>query len=103
MTKEDDVDYVISAAELDRLLSRAVEIGVQRGYAAIGQTKESLSQNKAFQIYGKARVKNWVDAGLITPSKGGNGKTSTVYYSAARLMELKASNEIVIRKIYEHE
>jgi hypothetical protein len=45
-------------------------------------------------------VQNWVGDGLIVPRPNGNGRTSTVYYDYARLLELDASDRIVIRKAY---
>jgi hypothetical protein len=94
------MELYISSGEITRLLSGAVEIGVRKGLEAAGELPRLISQNKAYKRFHESRVRNWVNDGLIVPKPNGNGKTSTVYYEYARLMELDASDRIVIRKAY---
>jgi hypothetical protein len=86
--------------EISTLLSKAVEIGVEKGLEAAGSSPRFISQNKAHKLFHKSRVYNWVNDGLIVGKPNGNGRTSTVYYEYARLLELEASDKIVIRKAY---
>jgi hypothetical protein len=84
--------------ELGKLISKAVEIGIQKGQEMTADRSKYMSQNKAFRLYGKGRVRKWVDAGLIAPRTGGNGRNSTIYYETATLMIIDASNRISVQK-----
>jgi hypothetical protein len=92
------MDFVISKKETLKLLSEAFQIGFQKGCESDSARPKYLSQNKAYQKFKKSRVQNWVKDGLIAGKPNGNGKTSTVYYEYAKLMELDMSDKIVIRK-----
>ncbi|MDR0573031.1 MAG: hypothetical protein LBG96_03195 [Tannerella sp.] len=95
------MDYQIAPEELEKILTIAVRIGAQKGLEEIGERPKYVSQNKAYKKFTKARVRNWVEDGRIKPVKNGNGKTSTVQYNFTRLMELDASDTIIIRKVYD--
>jgi hypothetical protein len=86
--------------EICALLAKAVEIGVKKGLETSGASPKYVSQNKAYKLFCRSRVCNWVNDGLIAGKPNGNGKTSTVYYEYARLLVLDASDRIVIRKAY---
>jgi hypothetical protein len=95
-----EMELYMSRDEMTRLLANAVEIGVKKGLEATGTSPKLISQNKAYRRFRRSRVQNWVGDGLIVPRPNGNGRTSTVYYDYARLLELDASDRIVIRKAY---
>ena len=92
------MDYIITPNETEKLLSRAFAIGFQRGLETAGAAPQYVSQNAAFKRYGKGRVLGWVESGQLIRKPSGGGKTSTVFYEAARLQQLDAANCIVIRK-----
>ena len=94
------MDFIISNIELEKIIAKSTEIGFQRGLETVGAAPRFVSQNYAYKRFLKARVKNWVENNLIKPAPNGNGKTSTVYYEYAKLLELEASNTIIIRKAY---
>jgi hypothetical protein len=95
-----ELELYMTRDEISALLSRAVEIGVERGLENAAAAPKLISQNKAYKIFKKSRVRNWVNDGLIAGKPNGNGRTSTVYFEYAKLMELDASDRIVIRKAY---
>ncbi len=92
------MDYIIATDEVEKILSRAFEIGFQRGIEATDGRLRLISQRKAYAAFGTSRVIGWVEAGKLKRKPGGNGKNSTVYYEVAELMKLEAANTIVIRK-----
>jgi hypothetical protein len=94
------MDFVISKIETIKILSEAFQIGFRKGLETTGNTPKYISQNKAYKMFQKSRVQNWVNDGLITGKPNGNGKTSTVFYEVSKLMELDMSDKIRIRKPY---
>jgi len=90
----------ISQIEMVKLLSESVQIGYQKAMEISGKAPKYISQHKAYQMFNSGRVKGWVSAGLIVAKPNGNGKKSTINYEYAKLMELDASNRIIIRKPY---
>jgi hypothetical protein len=94
------MDLIISQKETIKLLSEAFKIGFQKASELTATSPKYISQNKAYARFTKSRVQNWIKDGLISGKPNGNGKTSTVFYEYAKLMELDASDKIVIRKPY---
>ena len=93
------MDYVLSKTELDRLLATEREVTIIKTLALLGIKTDRVSQNKAEKIVGgKAKLANAVKEGRITPIPNGNGKTSTVLYDYARLIEIRNSEKIYIHK-----
>ena len=90
--------YYATENEIEKLISAGVRLGIQKALEAMGEKPKHISQSKAWKTYGKGRVQGWVAGGLLKRKPGGGGKTSTVLYEVARLMELDARNAIVIRK-----
>jgi hypothetical protein len=95
-----ELELYMTRDEISKLLSKAVAIGVEKGLEAAGSSPRLISQNKAHKLFRKSRVRNWVNDGLIAGKPNGNGRTSTVYFEYAKLMELDASDKIIIRKAY---
>lgn len=101
--KRDDktMDYQISKIEIDRLFSTVQEATVIRTLSALDVIPDRVSQNKAAKIVGgKAKLANFIKEGRIKPYSKGNGKTGTVLFDYAKLIELKNSSEIIIHKPY---
>jgi len=90
----------ISRKEMIELLSESFKVGFQKAAENSVKRTKYISQNKAYHDFKKSRVQNWVRDGLIAGKPNGNGKTSTVYFEYSKLMELDASDKIVIRKPY---
>jgi hypothetical protein len=95
-----DKDFFCTKKEMLHLLSEVRKLGYLDGLQDAGKAPKSISRNNANRLFSKSRVQNWINDGLITGKPLGNGKTSTVYYDYARLMELDASEVIKIRKPY---
>jgi hypothetical protein len=97
--KATDLDFYCTKGEIIDLLAKVSEVWYNKGKIDAGAPKY-ISQNKAYRHFEKSRVKAWVSDGLISGKPNGNGKTSTIHYDYARLLELDASEEIKIRKPY---
>jgi hypothetical protein len=95
-----ELQYYMTPEEAEKLLSRSVEIGFQRGLETAGVKSKYITQNKAYALFRRSRVEHWVQDGLIRPKYSGNGKTSTIWYEYAQLLKLDVSTAIVIRKGY---
>lgn len=93
-----NMDLYISKNDARELISKAVQIGFERGLETAGVKSKYISQNRAYKMFRETRVKNWVNDGLIAGKPNGNGKTSTVYYEYAKLLELDTSDIVKIRK-----
>jgi hypothetical protein len=94
------MELYMSKREMTDLLAEAVRIGVEKGLENTGEAPKYVSQSRAYKLFCRSRVNNWVSDGLIVPKPNGNGKTSTVFYEYARLLELDASDRIIVRKAY---
>lgn len=90
----------ISHIEMIQLLSESYQIGYRKAREDLGKQPKYISQNKAYALFMRSRVQNWVLDGLINGKPNGNGKTSTIFYEYSKLMELDTSDRIVIRKPY---
>jgi hypothetical protein len=90
----------ISKRELENLLATATAIGVRRGLEYAGEMPRLISLNRAYKQFCKARVQTWIKDGRIKTTTNGNGKTSTVYLDYAKLLELDASDVVIIHKSY---
>jgi hypothetical protein len=94
------MDLLISRNETINLLSEAFRVGYQRGRESTAASPKYVSKNKAFKLFRRSRVENWINDGLISGKPNGNGKTSTICFELAKLMELDMSETIKIRKPY---
>jgi hypothetical protein len=94
------MDIYYPRNEAVEIIAEGCRIGYQKGLEACGAVSKYLSQNKAYALFKCTRVRGWVRDGLIQPKYSGNGRSSTIYYEHARLLELDASDRIVIRKGY---
>jgi hypothetical protein len=95
-----NLDFYCTRRELLNLLKEATKIGYVKGMEDAGKAPKYISQNRAYKAFKKPRVQAWVNDGFILGKPNGNGRTSTVYYEYAKLLELDASEEIKIRKPY---
>lgn len=90
--------YQISRKEVEELIASGIAIGVQRALESVCERPRYISQNKAYKRFRKARVQQWVERGLVKPMPNGKGKTSTVNYELAQLLEAEACETIIIYK-----
>ena len=89
---------MISIDQVENLLERAAERGVQKWIEREQSRTLTVPQYKAYSLYGRGRVKGWVEAGKIAPMSSGGGKTSPKRYNAAELRALNNANHLVARK-----
>jgi len=92
------MDVVLSIEAIQSLISNAVQIGFQKAMETASVLPKDTSRNKAWKRYGRMRIDRWEAAGLLHGRKLGDGKTSTIYYNTARLMELDAADIMVVGK-----
>lgn len=72
-------------AYLDEVLERKF----RRLVAMLMPNEDEMSERQAHKEFGRGRVTNWVELGLIIPIRAGKHKRSRKIYSRARLMELR--------------
>jgi hypothetical protein len=94
----DTLEYYCTKREIEDLLSCASKIGYIKGLGDVGKISKYISRNRAYKVFTKARIRRWVNEGLLLPKYSGNGKTSTIYYEYLKIVELDMSDEIKIRK-----
>ena len=93
------MEYLLSKTEIDQLLANEREITIVKTLALLGIKTDRVSQNKAEKIVGgRVKLANAVKEGRIKAISNGNGKTSTVLYDYARLIEIRNSEKIIIHK-----
>jgi hypothetical protein len=84
----------IEVFELRNLLTDAAELGAKKALISAGITRPTISQTKAYELYGRARVDRWVKDKLIKRNKDGKN-TSSVTFDALDLETLdKTKNRI---------
>ena len=88
----DTLVQAIDSNNTHKMIVTAFQVGFQRAMDTVGEKLMHISQNKAWKIYGRKRVEGWIADGLIPQKQEGKGKTSTIRYEVARLMELDSSN-----------
>ena len=92
ISRIDTLVQAIDPNSTHKMIVTAFQVGFQRAMETVGEKPQYISQSKAWKIYGRGRIERWVAAGLIQQKQAGGGKTSTIRYEVARLMELDASN-----------
>jgi hypothetical protein len=75
------------------LLTDAVELGSKRTLISVGMDRPTISQSRAYDLYGRARVNRWVKDKLVKKHKQGKN-TSGVTFDA---MELEILDKTTIR------
>ncbi|MDR2148533.1 MAG: hypothetical protein LBE91_18990 [Tannerella sp.] len=88
------MDYKISKSDMLELLAKASEIGFQRGKEHVND--KYISKNKAFRIFGRGRIEEWISEGSIKIRTSGRGNTAKRYLEYAKLLELDASEKLTI-------
>jgi hypothetical protein len=94
----DTLEYYSTRKEIEELLSCASKIGYIKGLGDAGKISKYISRNRAYKVFTPARIRRWVNEGLLLPKYSGKGKTSTIYYEYLKILELDMSDEIKIRK-----
>jgi hypothetical protein len=98
-----DISLFAPKTELVALMTEAYETGFKACMEMIADSEKQfskrwLSERKAKEMFGSARLKNWVEDGDIVPQTTGNGRNSKKMYDYKRLLTLDATETIKIRK-----
>jgi hypothetical protein len=72
-------------------LSEAMRIGYRECLRDRGELPRCITQSEAERLYTGALLTKWRKAGLIEPSKTGDGRNNMVLYDTQRLDVLYAS------------
>lgn len=70
------------------------EMGAANYAKLINPGKDSISQRSAYRNYGEARVKRWLQNGMLKPVRSGAHITSKIIYSRAELMAADKAEKI---------
>ena len=77
---------VLELYELKNLCMEMAELGVANYVKNTAPGKDVLSQREAYSCFGEARVKGWLNSGLVTAQRAGASRNSKRMYSRAELM-----------------
>ena len=77
--------------QLHKILLDVYKMGVDYALAEMGVKNKYISQNQANKRYGRMRVKAWINEGLVTIHKDGDGN-KMVRLSIAELDIAAATN-----------
>lgn len=83
--------------EIKTLMMSMAELGTSNTLKKIGITKDEISQRRAYELFGEAKVKTWINRGLISRVKCGE-RNSKVTYSLIELElveKLEKQNQLV--------
>lgn len=90
----------LSDITLSTLLQNTYKKAWRECMQSYGKQPKYISQNTAYKIYNRCRVKRWVKMGKILPVQGGiAGKTSTIFYEHSKLEVLDTAENIEIFKL----
>lgn len=83
--------------QLLNIVSQAIEIGRVDQSAHLGEINPTISQNKAYKIYGRGTIERWLAAKLITRyADYGKASNKTAYrYSVIELMKVAMSDNMI--------
>ncbi len=80
--------------ELKTLCADMAALGVATYQKEAAPANDLISQREAYRLFQEARVKRWVDSGLITPQRNGVALNSKRYYSRAELMAINNAERL---------
>ena len=66
------MDITLSAQHLSTLLEQAAEMGAKLALSRLGHLKPYLKKSEAYRLFGRAKVENWIESGLVQPHKDGD-------------------------------
>ncbi len=83
----------ISIEDLRRIISTAVDVGVQKYIRTTEPENDKMTQSEAQRYieklgYQPVMLTKWVNEDLLRPVKTGNSRTSRVVYSLSEIKEL---------------
>lgn len=81
----------IELYELKNICFEMSQLGAASYAKQVTPEKDVLSQRQAYTAYGEARVKRWVQAGLIHSERSGSTSRSKIHYSRAEILSLECA------------
>jgi hypothetical protein len=81
--------------EIKELMISCSEMGAANMLKTLQPNSDDLTQNQAFEKFGKAWVLNHKKIGLITGKRKGPAKNSPVYFSRAELLAVRNAEKAV--------
>lgn len=84
----------ISRDELFELLTDVAELGASKYAAKVRPQDNTLSQRRAYEIFGAANVQRWRKAGMVSVTRKGGSANSKITYRLDELMTADNSDRI---------
>jgi hypothetical protein len=84
----------IELYELKNICMDMAELGAANYTKILSPVKDNISQRKAYELFGEARVKNWAKRGLLHTIRSGETIRSKILYSYAELLALDKSERM---------
>lgn len=85
---------VLELYELKNLCMEMSELGAAQFQKRTAPAGDELTQREAYSQFGEARVKRWVEAGLVRGQRDGRCKNSPKRYSRVELMAARQAERM---------
>lgn len=69
----------LSIIEEKRLRIESAAMGAEIALNKLGLIKDDISQREAYRVFGEAKVRSWVNQGLVSRVKTGSRNSKTTY------------------------
>jgi len=80
--------------ELKNICMDMAELGAANMAKRLSVANDTLSQRSAYSEFGEARVKRWVQDGVVTKTRSGKSKQSKIIYSRAELISVVKAEKL---------
>lgn len=85
---------VLELYELKNLCLEMSELGAAQYQKRTAPVKDELTQREAYSLFGEAKVKRWVSAGLVRGQRDGVCRNSPKRYSRVDLMAANQAEKL---------
>lgn len=69
----------LSIIEEKKLRIESAAMGAEIALHKLGLIKDEISQREAYRVFGEAKVRSWVNQGLVSRVKTGSRNSKTTY------------------------
>jgi hypothetical protein len=88
------MQVILELYELKNLCMEMSELGAAQYQLSQAPASDEITQREAYAIFGEARVKRWVAAGLVSGRREGRSVNSPKRYSRVELLAVKEAEKL---------
>ena len=81
--------------QLKNIMHTMSELGAANYAKRIAPAKDAISQREAYRLFGEAKVKSWVETGLVSAIRSGTTIRSKKLYSREELITADKSEKMI--------